>query len=180
MTVVLRCAEYEPYHPDGVKKTRRPNWRRKPHPDYAVVLPLDSAKLAEGVRIPELTGVVIAGQLGESSTPKRGTRALSVFVVNRRSAGERGRRDVTLRLYYDARADTDDTSSIMHAKCVIIDDREVLITSANFTDRAQHDNIELGALIRDAEFAARVSGQWHTLVTRGLFRGYSGDVDAIP
>lgn len=24
--------------------------------------------------------------------------------------------------------------------------------------------------VRDAEFAARVNGQWHTLVTRGLFR----------
>jgi hypothetical protein len=79
-------------------------------------------------------------------------------------------RDVTPRLYYDARADTADASSTMHAKCVIVDDREVLITSANFTGRAQHDNIELGVLIRDAVFAARVSGQWHTLVTRGLFR----------
>lgn len=108
VTVTLRCAEYEPYHPDGVKKTRRPNWRRKPHSDYAVVLPLDPAKLAEGVRIPELTGVVIAGKLGESSTPKLGTRALSVFVVNRRNAGERGRRDaqmlfqVSLEVRYEA------------------------------------------------------------------------------
>jgi hypothetical protein len=93
VTVILRCAEYEPYHPDGVKKTRRPCWRRKPHPAYAVVLPLDPATLAAGVRIPELTGVVIAGKLGESSTPKPGTRALSMFVVNRRAAGERGRRD---------------------------------------------------------------------------------------
>lgn len=68
----------------------------------------------------------------------------------------------------------------MHAKCVIVDDREVLITSANFTGRAQHDNIELGVLIRDAEFAARVSGQWHALVTRGLFRRHGGDADGAP
>jgi hypothetical protein len=93
VTVILRCAEYEPFHPEGVKKTRRPSWRRKPHPAYTVVLPLDPATLAAGVRIAELTGVVIAGKLGESSTPKPGTRALSVFVVNRRAAGERGRRD---------------------------------------------------------------------------------------
>lgn len=84
-------------------------------------------------------------------------------------------RDVTPRLYYDARADAADASSTMHAKCVIVDDREVLITSANFTGRAQHANIELGVLIRDAEFAARVSGQWHSLVTRGLFRGHGRD-----
>lgn len=82
-------------------------------------------------------------------------------------------RDVTPRLYYDARADTADTSSTMHAKCVVVDDLEVLITSANFTGRAQVDNVELGVLIRDPAFAARVSGQWHALVTRGLFRRYA-------
>lgn len=87
-------------------------------------------------------------------------------------------RDVTPRLYYDARADTADTSSTMHAKCVIVDEREVLITSANFTGRAQHDNVELGVLIRDVEFAARVSGQWHTLVTQGFFRCHGRDADA--
>jgi len=80
-------------------------------------------------------------------------------------------RDVTPRLYYDARADAADASSTMHAKCVVVDDAEVLITSANFTGRAQHANIELGVLIRDAAFAARVSGQWRSLVTRGVFRG---------
>jgi hypothetical protein len=88
--------------------------------------------------------------------------------------------DVAPRLYYDARADTADASSTMHAKCVIVDDSEVLITSANFTGRAQHDNIELGVLIRDAEFAARVSGQWRTLVTRGLFRCHGIGADAVP
>ena len=82
-------------------------------------------------------------------------------------------RDVMPRLYYDARADNADTSSTMHAKCVIIDDREVLITSANFTEKAQHDNIELGVLVRDSNFAARVSGQWHALVAHDLFRLYS-------
>lgn len=89
-------------------------------------------------------------------------------------------RDVTPRLYYDARADNADASSTMHAKCVIIDDCEVLITSANFTGRAQHDNVELGVLIRDAEFAARVSGQWHTLVTQGLFRAWGRDTGGAP
>ncbi len=93
VTITLRCAEYEPYHPDGVKKTRRPNWRRRPHPEYPVVLALDPAALARGVRIAALAGVSIEGKLGESSTPRPGTRALSVFVVNRRAAGERGRRD---------------------------------------------------------------------------------------
>ncbi len=81
-------------------------------------------------------------------------------------------RDVTPRLYYDARADAADTSSTMHAKCVVVDDREVLITSANFTGRAQRANVELGVLIRDSVFASRVSGQWRALVTHGLFRAH--------
>ena len=70
------------------------------------------------------------------------------------------------------RADAADTSSTMHAKCVVVDDREVLITSANFTGRAQHANVELGVLIRDSAFASRVSGQWRALVTHGLFRAH--------
>jgi hypothetical protein len=83
-------------------------------------------------------------------------------------------RDVTPRLYYDVRAETGRGGSSMHAKCIIVDDREVLITSANFTTRAQHDNIELGVLIRDESFAARVSGQWRALVAHGLFREHRG------
>lgn len=78
--------------------------------------------------------------------------------------------DVRPRLYYDARSDAGDTSSTMHAKCVVVDEREVLITSANFTGRAQRHNIELGVLIQDGAFAARVSGQWQGLAARGVFR----------
>lgn len=93
VTVLLRCAEYEPFHPEKMKKTRRPYWRRRPHPAYTVTLPLDPAALREDARIPELPGIEVAGKLGEASTPRPRTRALSVFVVNKRSAGERGRRD---------------------------------------------------------------------------------------
>lgn len=82
-------------------------------------------------------------------------------------------RDAIPRLYYDSRADTDDESSTMHAKCVVVDDVEVFITSANFTERAQRHNIELGVLIRDAGFASRVSGQWRNAVSSGLFRRWS-------
>lgn len=78
-------------------------------------------------------------------------------------------RDAMPALYYDARADAGDASSTMHAKCIVVDDREVLITSANFTARAQHANVELGVLVRDVRFAARVAAQWRALVTAGLF-----------
>ncbi len=95
VTVVLRCAEYVPFHPEGVKKTTRPCWRRVPHPPYEVSIALDPGKLVRSHGITELPGISIEVTLGVSSTPKPGTRALSVFVVNDRALGdiERGRKD---------------------------------------------------------------------------------------
>jgi phosphatidylserine/phosphatidylglycerophosphate/cardiolipin synthase-like enzyme len=53
----------------------------------------------------------------------------------------------------------------LHAKCVVVDARYSLVTSANFTDRAQTRNIELGVLIDDPGFAESVLAQWQALVT---------------
>ncbi len=69
-------------------------------------------------------------------------------------------------LYVDARGAGD---ASMHAKCVVVDEKVALITSANFTERAQRDNVELGVLVRDPAFARRVAAQWRVLVARGLF-----------
>jgi phosphatidylserine/phosphatidylglycerophosphate/cardiolipin synthase-like enzyme len=82
-------------------------------------------------------------------------------------------RDVHPRLYHDTRAVASDNPSTMHAKCVVVDDREVLITSANFTERAHHTNVELGAHIIDDTFAKRVSGQWRSLVATGYFSQFA-------
>jgi hypothetical protein len=93
VTVVLRCAEYAPFHAEGVKKTTRPNWKRVSHPAYEVRLSLEPGKLERTNRITELPGISIEATLGMSSSPLPGTRALSVFVVNERAQGERGRKD---------------------------------------------------------------------------------------
>lgn len=84
--------------------------------------------------------------------------------------------DVPVEVYYDARVDGDGEHGAMHAKCVVIDDAATFITSANFTAAAQQRNVELGVLIRDAEFSARVSGQWASLVNRGLFQRLAGPI----
>ena len=57
------------------------------------------------------------------------------------------------RVYYDPRslAPTGHTASAMHAKCVVVDGREALVTSANFTEAAQTRNIELGVLVADPQ-----------------------------
>ena len=96
VTVTLRCAEYTWFHPEGVKKTKRPWWRRHARTPAPVKLRLDPAAVRAGVQVEGLPGIWIEGKLGETSTPVPGTRALSVFVVNKRSAGEPGRRDAQM------------------------------------------------------------------------------------
>lgn len=60
----------------------------------------------------------------------------------------------------------------LHAKCIVIDEALTFITSANFTDRGQTRNIELGALIEDATFARQVVSQWNGLVGSKLVRKF--------
>jgi phosphatidylserine/phosphatidylglycerophosphate/cardiolipin synthase-like enzyme len=75
-------------------------------------------------------------------------------------------------LYYDPRSlDREATKrSSLHAKCVVVDRRVALVTSANFTEAAQTRNIEVGALIRSARFAAQLAGHFETLSEVGLLR----------
>jgi phosphatidylserine/phosphatidylglycerophosphate/cardiolipin synthase-like enzyme len=42
------------------------------------------------------------------------------------------------------------------------------VSSANFTQRAQEQNIEVGVLIEDASFATFLAGQWLGLVEAGI------------
>lgn len=60
------------------------------------------------------------------------------------------------------------TYASLHAKCVVVDRRRALLTSANFTDRGQNRNLELGVLIEDAAFAEEVCRQWERLVAGGV------------
>jgi phosphatidylserine/phosphatidylglycerophosphate/cardiolipin synthase-like enzyme len=52
----------------------------------------------------------------------------------------------------------------LHAKCVVVDERWSLVGSANFTDRAQTRNIEVGALLDDPLFAQALLGQFRGAV----------------
>jgi phosphatidylserine/phosphatidylglycerophosphate/cardiolipin synthase-like enzyme len=62
-------------------------------------------------------------------------------------------------LYYDPRTVDHDALASLHARCVVIDERIALITSANFTDRGQSRNVEVGALVHDRVFASVLTGQ---------------------
>lgn len=69
-------------------------------------------------------------------------------------------------IYYDPRAlaiDEKERTSL-HAKCVVVDHKVSLVTSANFTEAAQVRNIEVGALLHDAHFARALVGQFDELI----------------
>lgn len=56
-------------------------------------------------------------------------------------------------IYYDVRptAGKVTDTAVLHAKCILIDEEELFVTSANFTDAAQHRNIEVGLLVKSPE-----------------------------
>jgi hypothetical protein len=75
------------------------------------------------------------------------------------------------RIYYDPRTLAGAGVSL-HAKCIVVDERWALVTSANFTERAHTSNIEAGVLIDDPGFATALAGQWRGLVDEGLVVRY--------
>jgi len=60
--------------------------------------------------------------------------------------------------------------AVLHAKCVVVDERWTLLTSANFTEAAQERNIEAGVVIDDQPFAERMRQQFEGLVEAGTLR----------
>jgi phosphatidylserine/phosphatidylglycerophosphate/cardiolipin synthase-like enzyme len=73
-------------------------------------------------------------------------------------------------LYYDGRslATTADNPIALHAKCVVIDEREVFISSANFSEAAQHRNIEVGVLVKSVTLARQATEFFNGMVRDGI------------
>lgn len=55
----------------------------------------------------------------------------------------------------------------LHAKCVTVDGRHVLVTSANFSATAQETNIEVGVRMDDPRFCARLDAALDAMVRHG-------------
>ena len=73
------------------------------------------------------------------------------------------------KLYYDKRAlDPGPPYCSLHAKCVVVDGARAFVSSANFTQRGQERNIEVGVLIEDPSFASYLAGQWLGLIDAGI------------
>ena len=56
------------------------------------------------------------------------------------------------------------------AKCIVVDGRKVLVTSANFTETAQERNIELGLLVDSDAAATQIEQHFRHLIERNHLR----------
>lgn len=61
----------------------------------------------------------------------------------------------------------------LHAKAVIVDNRDVLLTSANMTNAAYDKNLELGVLCRGGHVARQVQRHFDALIARGILQRLS-------
>ncbi len=74
--------------------------------------------------------------------------------------------DAVPELYYDPRSLAPNASerSVLHAKCIVADDRRAFVTSANFTEAAHERNIEAGLLLDNQTIALALTRQFDSLV----------------
>jgi len=96
ITATVSFAEYVKEDRDaGDRKKKRTVWRRVPQPDRVVEIPLKAADVEKGRSLPDTPGIRVCGKIESADAPglPSGTRALSLFVVNERTPGEKGRQD---------------------------------------------------------------------------------------
>ena len=58
----------------------------------------------------------------------------------------------------------------LHAKCIVVDQKDVFISSANFTERAQFRNVEVGVLISSPIIAQQLTRHFATLRASQLLK----------
>lgn len=75
-------------------------------------------------------------------------------------------------IFYDPRsvAESPSKRASLHAKCIVVDGRELFISSANFTERAQHRNIEVGVRITSEKLAEQLESHFAKMVHQKLLR----------
>ncbi len=72
------------------------------------------------------------------------------------------------RVFYDPRSvEESGPEGVLHAKALVVDKAQVLVTSANLTERALDRNIEIGVLLRDPGLARTVVAHFQRLISHG-------------
>ncbi len=129
--------------------------------------PLHAAMVEHGVETALFLDVAGSWKKDQEGTTAeadaRVSKAVDFFFAENWTFG-----DPKPRIYYDPRTVKPFSKVSLHAKCIVVDQRKTLVTSANFTDRGQTRNIEVGVLIEDVAFATRLHEQWWGLVSSNL------------
>jgi len=75
------------------------------------------------------------------------------------------------QVFYDPRPVTHEPgkSAALHAKCVVIDDFDLFVSSAHFAEAAQQRNIEVGLRLRSPMVAGRIVRFFEPFATSGHF-----------
>lgn len=123
-------------------------------------------------RNPELEVTLIAEIKREQDDERSEAQLVRGFVDNFRRNLWPGERLPTI--YYDERsvrpwAQTRERSC-MHAKCIAVDDEQVFVTSANFSNVAQERNIEVGVVVREPRLAGQLRAEFERLIAGGVLR----------
>ncbi|MFT3879459.1 MAG: DISARM system phospholipase D-like protein DrmC [Gemmatales bacterium] len=73
-------------------------------------------------------------------------------------------------LFYDPRScqNISGQHSSLHAKCLVIDGKHSLITSANFTSAGQERNLEVGVTVHSVSFAQQLTQHFEQLIQENL------------
>lgn len=61
----------------------------------------------------------------------------------------------------------------LHAKCLVVDRLQLLVTSSNFTLHGLKSNLELGLLVRNQPLATAVHNRFDTLISMGVLRPWT-------
>lgn len=72
-------------------------------------------------------------------------------------------------VYFDPRSlvPHGEKRACMHAKCIVVDQRHVFISSANFTEAAQKRNIEVGLIVSSEALAERITRFFSLMISNG-------------
>ena len=74
------------------------------------------------------------------------------------------------RIYHWPNDRREPADAKLHAKAVVVDSRDVLITSANMTNAAYDKNIELGVFCRGGGVARQIQQHFDALIKRGVLQ----------
>lgn len=78
--------------------------------------------------------------------------------------------DILPDFYFDPRSleINSDEKAVLHAKTIIVDSNVSFVTSANFTGKAQKENIEVGSLIKNTLFSSTLRKHFVSLIDAGI------------